>query len=305
MDFMPCQGIAGKGKVMPVQTSAAEIRQRILLLKEVPPLPLIAQKILCMSVDSDVVELAGMIEKAPCIAARILGVANSAYFGWPGGVRSIYDAIYKVLGIKLVKSLAIGIAISEVFDVKKCRGFRPEQYWFSAIVTAQLSQGFLRSVFSSLRGDVDNVHVNGLLHNFGLPVLAHLYPDELSKAFLPSSPDEQQKTTTERIRAILGIDQNHAGGWLARKWHLPRDIVCVMENHKDIAYRGDFWPVVLLVGYCERQAKRFYQLKGMIPEPEIEAVLGINEATVEKMGYRIECQMEDINSMASLMATGG
>ncbi|MEA5113007.1 MAG: HDOD domain-containing protein [Geobacteraceae bacterium] len=290
---------------MPVQTSVAEIRQRILLLKEVPPLPVIAQKILCMSVDSDVVELSDMIEKAPCIAARILGVANSAYFGWPGGVRSIYDAIYKVLGIKLVKSLAIGIAISEVFDVRKCRGFRPEQYWFTAIVTAQLSQGFLRSVFSFLRGDLDNVHVNGLLHNFGLPVLAHLFPNELSKAFLPLPPDEQQKTTTERILAILGIDQNHAGGWLARKWHLPRDIVCVMENHKDTAYRGDFWPVVLLVGYCERQAKRFYLQKNMVPEPEVETVLGINEATVEKMGYRIECQIDDIHSMAALMATGG
>lgn len=289
---------------MPVQTNAAEIRQKILLLKEVPPLPLIAQKILCMSVDSDVVELAHMIEKAPCIAARILGVANSAYFGWPGGVRTIYDAVYKVLGIKLVKSLAIGIAMSEAFDVNKCRGFRPDEYWFTAIVTAQMSQGLLASVYKSLLGDLDNIHVDGLLHNFGLPVLAHLFPDELSRALAPISIDNE-KSTTERVRSVLGIDQNQAGGWLARKWHLPRDIVCVMENHKDIGYRGDFWPVALLVGYCERQAKRFFVQKGMMLEPDIEEVLGINEATVEKMGYRIECQLEDIYSMASLLATGG
>lgn len=289
---------------MPVQTRAAEIRQRILLLKEVPPLPLIAQKILCLSVDSDVTELAGLIEKAPSIAARVLGIANSAYFGWPGGVRSIYDAIYKVLGIKLVKSLAIGIAISEVFDVRKCRGFRPEQYWFSAMVTAQLSQGFLPSIDSSLREDLDNIHLNGLLHNFGLPILAHLFPEEMSTAFLPTPSLEPLETTTERILAVLGIDQNHAGGWLARKWHLPRDIVCAMENHKNTEYRGDFWPMVLLVGYCERQAKRFFMHETMRPEPEIETVLGINEATVEKIGYRMECQTDEIHAMASLMATG-
>jgi len=290
--------------VMPVQTSTAEIRQKILLLKEVPALPLIAQRILCMSVDSDVAELADMIEKEPCIAARIIGVANSAYFGWPGGVRTIYDAVYKVLGIKLVKSLTIGIALGGAFDVKKCRGFHPEKYWFSAIVTAQMSQAFLPSVIRPLRGDLENVHVNGLLHNFGLPVLAHLFPNELSRAFDPSSRENQQ-STTERIRSVLGIDQNQAGGWLARKWHLPRDIVCVMEHHKDPGYRGDFWPVVLLVGYCERQAKRFFLRESMLQEPEIEAMLGINEATVEKMGYRIECQIDDIHSMASLIATGG
>lgn len=293
-----------RNEVMPVQTSTAEIRQRILLLKEVPALPLIAQRILCMSVDSDVAELADMIEKEPCIAARIIGVANSAYFGWPGGVRTIYDAVYKVLGIKLVKSLAIGIALGGALDVKKCRGFRPEEYWFSAIVTAQLSQAFLPSVIRELRGGLENVHVNGLLHNFGLPVLAYLFPDELSRAF-DSPSQENQQSTTERIRAVLGIDQNQAGGWLARKWHLPRDIVCVMEHHKDTGYRGDFWPVVLLVGYCERQAKRFFQRDSMLQEPEIEALLGINEATVEKMGYRIECQIDDIHSMASLIATGG
>jgi HD-like signal output (HDOD) protein len=58
-----------------------------------------------------------------------------------------------------------------------------------------------------------------------------------------------------------GMDQAQAGGWLARKWHLPRDIVCVMEHHKLTDYRGEFWPIVLLVGYAERQASRLIPLE--------------------------------------------
>ncbi|MRR58365.1 MAG: HDOD domain-containing protein [Deltaproteobacteria bacterium] len=281
----------------------AEVRQRILLLREIPPMPLIAQKILCMSPEADMSELSDTIEKAPEIAARLLGMANSAYFGWPGGVRTIYDAIYKVLGIKLVKSFVLGLVCSEVFDVKKCSGFRPDQYWFTAMVTAQISQSLLPSLDSSLRQEIDNIHLNGLLHNLGIAVLAHLFPVDLSRAlYLPY--DEETPSTTDKIRTALGMDQAQAGGWLARKWHLPRDIVCVMEHHKQTDYRGDFWPIVLLVGYAERLALQLYTDGVLRREPEFEALLGIGESALEKMQQTLDGQLDDLHAMASLMAPG-
>jgi HD-like signal output (HDOD) protein len=288
---------------MDAQVNAAEVRQRILLLREIPPMPLIAQKILCMSPDAEISELAETIEKAPDIAARLLGMANAAYFGWPGGVRTIYDAIHKVLGIKLVKSFVMGLAFSEVFDVKKCSGFRPDQYWFSAMVTAQISQSLLPALDSSLRQDIDNIHLNGLLHNLGVTVLAHLFPVELSRAFSLAF-DEETPSVSDKIRTVLGMDQAQAGGWLARKWHLPRDIVCVMEHHKMVDYRGDFWPIVLLVGYAERQALRLFTNGTVMREPELESLLGIGEPALEKMQLTLDGQLDDLHSMAGLMASG-
>jgi len=288
---------------MEAHVTAAEVRQRILQLREIPPMPLIAQKILCMSPDADIAELADTIEKAPDIAARLLGMANAAYFGWPGGVRTIYDAIHKVLGIKLVKSFAMGLAFSEVFDVKKCSGFRADQFWFSAMVTAQISQSLLPALDSSLRQEIDNIHLNGLLHNLGVTVLAHLFPAELSRAFsLPF--DEENASVSDKIRTVLGMDQAQAGGWLARKWHLPRDIVCVMEQHKLPEYRGDFWPIVLLVGYAERQAGRLFSEGAVAREPEFESLLGIGEPALEKMHLTLDGQLDDLHTMAALMATG-
>lgn len=288
---------------MEAHVTAAEVRQRILLLREIPPMPLIAQKILCMSPDADITELAETIEKAPDIAARLLGMANAAYFGWPGGVRTIYDAIHKVLGIKLVKSFVMGLAFSEVFEVKKCSGFRADQFWFSAMVTAQISQSLLPALDSSLRQEIDNIHLNGLLHNLGVTVLAHLFPAELSRAFsLPF--DEENPSVSDKIRTVLGMDQAQAGGWLARKWHLPRDIVCVMEHHKQPDYRGDFWPIVLLVGYAERQAVRLFSEGAAAREPEFESLLGIGEPVLEKMYLTLDGQLEDLHTMAALMATG-
>jgi HD-like signal output (HDOD) protein len=230
-------------------------------------------------------------------------MANAAYFGWPGGVRTIHDAIYKVLGIKLVKSLVLGMTLSEVFDVNRCRGFRLDRYWFTAIVTAQISQSLFPFLPPFLRWNLDNIHMNGLLHNLGLTVLAHLYPRELSRAF--SSPvASAESSTTERIHKELGIGQTQAGGWLARKWHLPRDIVLVMEHHKDAGYRGDFWPVVLLVGYCERQSQRLFEEGVLHIEPDIDALLGIDQEVFDRVRGTLDGQLEDLLSMASFMATG-
>lgn len=288
---------------MEAHVTVAEVRQKILLLREIPPMPLIAQKILCMSPDADIAELAETIEKDPHIAARLLGMANAAYFGWPGGVRTIYDAIHKVLGIKLVKSFVMGLAFSEVFDVKKCSGFRADQFWFSAMVTAQISQSLLPALDSSLRQEIDNIHLDGLLHNLGVTVLAHLFPEELSRAFsLPF--DEENPSVSDKIRMVLGMDQTRAGGWLARKWHLPKDIVCVMVHHKQLDYRGDFWPLVLLVGYAERQAVRLFSRGAIEREPEIESLLGIGEPVLVKMQLTLEGQLDDLHTMAELMATG-
>jgi HD-like signal output (HDOD) protein len=197
----------------------------------------------------------------------------------------------------------MGMALSDAFDVKKCRGFKPERYWFTAVVSAQLAQGLFPYLSSSLRCELDNVHMNGLLHNLGIAVLAHTYPLEMSRA-LSWPVDEPVPPTTERIRTVLGVDQMQAGAWIARKWHLPRDIFCVMEQHKDPAYRGDFWSVALLVGYCERRAQRLFATGDLGHEPESEALLGIGEAALEKMRLTIEGQLEELNAMVSLMATG-
>ncbi len=71
-----------------------EVRHKVLKLKGVPPMPVTAQKILSIIDNADISELAGVIEQDPCLAARLIGLANSAYFGWPGGVHTISDAIY-------------------------------------------------------------------------------------------------------------------------------------------------------------------------------------------------------------------
>lgn len=285
--------------------SIREIRQRIRLLQELPPLPVMAQKILSLSNDeADIKELAESIEKDPNLSARILGLANAAYFGWPGGVRTMYDAIYKVLGLKMVKSLAIGLILGGTFKSDRCRNFSVQQYWFTALATALMTQNFLPHLSSHLKEDLENIYLDGLLHNIGLPVLVHLFPQEMEQV-IAMAGERTEATLDECTRELLAIDICQAGGWLARKWHLPEDIVCVIDHHKDPSYRREFWPIVLLVGYCARHAKGLYSGERAIDDDEIKALLGIGAEAAESELQKAIRDIEQISEIAALFSSNG
>jgi HD-like signal output (HDOD) protein len=279
-----------------------KIMEKIHMLKEIPALPVIAQEILSLANNADIDEFACVIEKDPGLSARLIGLANSAYFGWPGGVHSIYDAIYKVLGLKLVKSLSMGIVLNKLLDTKSCEGFRPEQYWFTAFSTAIMAQSLFPHLPTSYKRNIDTIYINGLLHNLGIAVLVHLCPHEMEEAFLKAKRENCPVTTC--IKESFGIDQNQAGAWLGRRWGLPIDIVLVMEHHKDPDYQQDYSPIVQITGYCARQAVNLFLGKEAFLEIQQLVLLGIPEAVVDVTRQALERQMEDIKALASQMANG-
>jgi hypothetical protein len=112
------------------QNSAVTAGQKILQARDLPPLSFTATRLLELSADPDVEvdDLAAVIEQDPALTARILGVANSAYFGQVNPVLSVETAIIRVLGFNMVKSLALSIAMAGIFDTSKCPSFDLETY---------------------------------------------------------------------------------------------------------------------------------------------------------------------------------
>ena len=72
--------------------------------------------------------VAANVEQTPALAARILGVANSAFFATGNPVKSIPDAIIRLLGLNLVRHLGVSFVLSQPFDVASCRWFDPVRF---------------------------------------------------------------------------------------------------------------------------------------------------------------------------------
>ena len=211
--------------------SARQAKQQILMLKQLPPLSATAARLLEILSDENcsLGELAKVIGQDPAVTARILGVANSAYFGQTSPIHTVEEAIIRVLGLNMVKSLAFSIALSGVLDTARCQTFDLEAYWYRSLATALLSRSICSLIPESGRPDLDSVYLAGLLYDIGTLVLVHLFPDQYARVIAKRAQSSAQDA--ERLEvAEIGVSSIEAGAWLTDRWHLPPMVVRVLAR---------------------------------------------------------------------------
>ncbi|AYC34858.1 HDOD domain-containing protein [Pseudomonas cavernae] len=219
--------------------TARRIQQRLEETIEIPPLPETAQRIIKLRVDPNatVDDITGVVETDPALAAQVVSWAASPYYAAPGKIRSVEDAIVRVLGFDLVINLALGLALGKTLSLPKDQPQQATPYWQQAIYTAAAIEGLTRAMPRSLRPESGLTYLAGLLHNFGYLVLAHVFPPHFSlicrhlevNPHLPHSYVEQH---------LLGISREQIGAWLMRHWDMPEELACALRFQHDPGYRG-------------------------------------------------------------------
>lgn len=191
-------------------------------LDSIPPLPATATKLLQMASDPDVDidALAKVIECDPPLSARMLGVANSAFYAPRRPVLNIKQAIVGVLGLNMVRNMAVGMAVTGRLDTRSCQSFDLERYWVLALGTADLAGGLARASSNADAPDPDAAYLVALLHNLGELLLAYLWPERTDAAIARAAADPALPAWAHE-REVVGIDRWAAGARLARHWGLP------------------------------------------------------------------------------------
>ncbi|MET1076778.1 MAG: HDOD domain-containing protein [Pseudomonas sp.] len=219
--------------------TARRIQQRLEETIEIPPLPATAQKIIKLRVDPDatVDDITGVVETDPALAAQVVSWAASPYYAAPGKIRSVEDAIVRVLGFDLVINLALGLALGKTLSLPKDQVQHATPYWQQAIYCAAVIEGLTRAMPRAQRPETGLTYLAGLLHNFGYLVLAHVFPPHFSlicrhqevNPHLPHSYIEQH---------LLGISREQIGSWLMRFWDMPEELVSALRFQHDPHYQG-------------------------------------------------------------------
>ncbi len=201
--------------------------------------------------DVDLPSLAQAIQSEPGITARIISIANSSFFAAASPVHTVEEAMLKVLGIKTVRSLVVGILLGPRFNTKPCPVFSLQNYWCRAQAVAQSSALMARAMVGV---DPNTVYLAGLLHSIGQLLQVHHFPKEMNE-LLPELTSLGSKERIAMEREVLGIDAWDAGSWVAKRWDLPEETFSTLKYYFDPHYMGDHWQVVRIVGFVVR----FYQ----------------------------------------------
>ncbi len=282
----------------------AGIKIAVLELKHLPPLSMTASKLMEAVTDDDIdlKELAGIIDQDPGLAARIIGLANSAYFSQPTPVYSVEEAIIRVLGLNMVKSLALGITVAGVFEVDRCPRFDLSGYWFEALEAGQLALSLVMALPAKSRPDMSVLYLGGLFHNLGMLLLVHVVGEAYSAVLQETKKSEADLLTIERDR--LGVDHRAASTWLAERWHLPPVIVTLMSRLGEPDYQGDHLIEVRLLNAAVMWVAdlRQGQVNPLVESPWLEAIEGLDGDRLGRIEESFLCQIDDLELVARQLA---
>ncbi len=220
--------------------TALRMRQRLEETIEIPPLPKTAQKVMRLRVNPDATleDLADVVETDPSLAAQVVSWASSPYYAAPGKIRSVEDAIGRVLGFDLVINLAVGLALGKTFSLPKDAPERTTEYWEQAIYTAAVIEGLAKALPRERRPEMRLNYLAGLLHNFGYLVLAYIFPPyfKLICRHIEANPHVPAHLIEQHL---LGVSRDQIGSWLMRFWDMPLEVSTALRHQHDPDYAGD------------------------------------------------------------------
>lgn len=202
---------------------AAWLRQRVDALPALPQAVRCAQQALQRE-DSDDAECAALLARDPAIAARVLRLANSPFYGRPGRIATLADAV-TVLGRRTLDTLMTTAAVAAGFRPRDCPGFDFPAFWRHAFGTALVAQALAQA-----RGaDGAQAFSAGLLHDIGRLVLAVHAPQALAAAQALAGARALPPLQAERD--ALGLDHAAVGGLIAAHWQFPPAVVAAIVGH--------------------------------------------------------------------------
>lgn len=246
------------------------IRQRLEDTLELPPLPQTAQRIIHLRVNPNAVmgDLVDIVESDPSLAAQVVSWASSSFYAAAGQVRSVHDAVSRVLGFDLVMNLAMGLALGKTLKQPEDHPAGFVGYWQQAIWQAQAA-GILAGMMPRGERPVFGLaYLAGLLHNFGYLVLAQVFPPHFRLACRNWEVNPHLDTSVVEHQ-LLGVTREQIAAELMTNWGMPEEVCVAIRQQKNPDYEGD----------CQAYARILWLGRQLLNERGLR--LGVRQAIPE------------------------
>ena len=221
----------------------AELRARVGRIRTLPMMAGVHSRLQASMAGEnlDVQETAEIVASDPVTAAKVLQLANSAFFRLAKPLSNIDEAVTYV-GVAALRSVLPSAAVFVPWpDEGPMR-----EIDFS---TLQAHSHAMAAGAQALAGEApwaDEALLAGLLHNIGYWVLAQESPGELAEAILVAAREGVALHVAEA--RIIGASHAQVGAYLLGIWGLPPPVVDAVAHHHDpgTAARPEFGPLAAL-----------------------------------------------------------
>ncbi len=203
-----------------------DVLEAVVGIGALPPAPRLYSRLLEVLAQSDgsLARVAEVIEEDDALTAKILQVANSAFFGAAQEVRTASHAV-ACLGLNALKAMALTCGVFQAFPAAaRCPGFDRDRHQTHAFLTGCVAGAMGRS-----GTEREELFTLGVLHDIGKLALAARLPDRYAPVLRTAA---ETARPAHEVEAELGLPSHaSAGAALLALWGLPAGVVEAVRWH--------------------------------------------------------------------------
>jgi len=241
-------------------------------------------------------QLAAILLQYPVISARLVGLANSPWVRSVAPITTIEAACIR-LGSIQVKAVSIAIAVGSSFNTARCPSFDPVRFWATSMLVAEGAGLLALKLPENTHDSSDSwqtLKTGGILHNLGLLWLADMLPKETDQAFKLTAA-EPLLTVNQALIESIGIDFCTVGAWVAKQWHIPDELVAMIEHHRDNSHHENRPAQELLVGAAARMVSAIFHESHITTDMNLNAIgieLKLQQSVFEHLSKKLDSTKE-------------
>ena len=224
-----------------------DLRKVIAGIKELPPLPGIAARIMKLAADplADAKKLGAIVEQDPLLTTQVIRWASSSLYGYKGKISSVQDAITRVLGYQFVFDLVLGLSALSPLKAPAEGIIGLRTFWTHALASTHLMSALNDQLPNEHRLEPQTVFFVALMHNIGYPLLGDQFRNEFD--ILSNLAQANPGLSLAKLEKFaFGVDHCDLGSWLLKTWSMPTVVIDIVYHHHNPHYRGNNYRLNLL-----------------------------------------------------------
>ena len=163
-------------------------------------------------------QVALIIEQDPALAAKVIQIVNSAFFGLERPISHIGEAV-AIIGTRMLRGLALSSQISQLYPAhKNWRYFSFDKINQRSVLVARLARDICKDVGVE-KGYMEQAFLAGLLHDIGILIMASRDPAKYLEVMRFAVEKGISLHAAEKEK--VGFYHGEVGAALMAAWNIP------------------------------------------------------------------------------------
>lgn len=269
-----------------------ELEIMIMTASDLPTIPVVATKVMQLleSENASAEELAKVVASDPAVAARVLKISNSSFYGCQRQIQTLSHAIV-VLGFTTLKSLVVAASVKQVY---KPYGLTEKMLWehsFGAGLAARIIARRTRAA------NEEEAFLGGLFHDIGKIIMNNMDSQQFQIVMQKCYND--QISFAEAERQVYSYTHSEVGGLVIKKWNFPDILMYAVLKHHSFDFAEDDDPYQVRLACVVGLANLFCHKAG-VGTREPDDIIELHESAPAKLlgidQEKMEMLLEDFCS---------